>query len=1676
MQTSNKYKWLKVAGSIIGIIIMVLIGIILWLQTTSGNKFIKTKATSYLQNKIGTPVTIDKLTLGFSGEIKLNGVLFIDKQKDTLLSGDLLQVNISLLKLISGNIAIQNIVLNKVRLNINRKAKDSTYNFQYIVDAFASKNKDTITVAKSIALSIDKIAFNSVLVNYNDAYNQLFSKAFIGNLQSNIGSINLDSMRFVVKDFTLKNSSVWVQDKSINTKKNIDTLPQKATPFNLLLSNFDIKQLKVNYSSTSSKIDYSNLIDTLQLQNANLDLLKEQFSANAVIINNSAFSLTTNDTSISKKDTSINITDLASKKGWQVDIETIQLSKNNVAINNNAYKPIPNQIDYNHLTINNLSLQSDFVHYNGNNINATIVSATALLNNILLQSIKGKVALDEKEMSVKNLQLLTKNSLINADGKIIFNSTNKQAFVSESSAIEIALDTSYLGVNDLLFFIPVHTRSLPFALRPGQKILLQTKANGTFKNLDISKLDVKTNDNRMVLNAKGKIKNALDTKQLKYDIVVNKLYVDKNMLSITLLAQLKKSNINLPNNVLVNGTATGGINNVNAKLQLNSPFGFASINGTVSNFSDTKNIQYNVAIIGNNLQTGKWINQDSLLGLFTGNVSIKGSGTDYKQANIQSTATIKSFTVKGYNYNNVNINAAINKGAFTTKGNIKDENLVTTLDLKGTIGSKYPTVKGTIVVDKADLQKLHFATDSINIRSTIFIDAQDLNPKNLNATLLLDSSIITYNGKRLFADSISIKGNTAYDSTKLFVSAPFVQASMIGKYDYEHLPTAINAFIQHNYLQQNTDTLKVIDQQMVLNATITLDSIVKQMLPSLVMEKPAVIYASFNNAKQDTSLNISAKIPSILYNTLAVGNVNLNANGLDSNLNFKLGTDYVIAGGKKLYNAGVVGNLADKALSVTVKTDDAKQKKFYAISAIIEVLKDETKIHLSDSLLLNYEKWNVAKDNTIQIKKEGYIVTNFAIDKDKQTILIANKEATTASPILFKIDNFNVGDVLAIANQDSSMASGIVNVDATIDQPITGLPKIVGNASITDLSFQKVPIGNVAINTTINNNQSIDIKGGITGANNLTIDGGYNINDQNFAISSKIQQLNVKAIEAFSQGQITRSSGNVRGNIYVNGTVSDPRWKGELVFDSVQLATAMFGSLYKINNQKLDFEYPNIGLRNFTITDSLNNKVVINGTVKNQSSKAFALDLTVNARNFIAINQPRTPNALIYGVGIVDANMAIGGTSSAPDVSGNVTLDNKSDVHYVLPAKNNYKDDLKQVVKFINVDTIQSFNNRNIIFTSAADTVAKISYKGLKYNLNLEVQEAANITVLIDPSSGDELTIKGKAQLNAGVDENGIIGLTGVYQLKEGAYNLSYQFVKKRFNLVEGSTITFSGNPMEAVADITAEYEVETSPKELLGNEITENSSALGTAYNKKVPFDVILKIKGALTKPELSFDIKVKDGADGVNTTLGTTIDNKLAQYRNDASEMNKQVFALLIMGRFIGDRSSDFFATSSSGGTSTTDLAKQSVSKFLAEAVNQIASDLIKGVDINLDLKNYEGDAATNTATRTDLNVELSKQLLNDRLIVTVGKSFTIDGDDPLAKTQGNSNLQFLPDVTTTYKLSKDGRYALRAYRKNQYEAILDGYFTETGVAFTLTVNYEKLKEIFQKRRRNINKQSTK
>jgi hypothetical protein len=145
------------------------------------------------------------------------------------------------------------------------------------------------------------------------------------------------------------------------------------------------------------------------------------------------------------------------------------------------------------------------------------------------------------------------------------------------------------------------------------------------------------------------------------------------------------------------------------------------------------------------------------------------------------------------------------------------------------------------------------------------------------------------------------------------------------------------------------------------------------------------------------------------------------------------------------------------------------------------------------------------------------------------------------------------------------------------------------------------------------------------------------------------------------------------------------------------------------------------------------------------------------------------------------------------------------------------------------------------------------------------------------------------------------------------------------------------------------------------------------------------------------------------------------------------------------------------------------------LSEQLNSLTENLIQGVDINFDLATTQDFTTGTQQNRTDLNVGISKRLLSDRLTVSVGSNFELQG--PMQSNQQNSNLA--GNIAINYKLSKDGKYMLRAYRKNDYTGQIEGYVVETGLSFIISVDFNKFNEIFttkeqRRKKRQVKKQN--
>jgi hypothetical protein len=357
--------------------------------------------------------------------------------------------------------------------------------------------------------------------------------------------------------------------------------------------------------------------------------------------------------------------------------------------------------------------------------------------------------------------------------------------------------------------------------------------------------------------------------------------------------------------------------------------------------------------------------------------------------------------------------------------------------------------------------------------------------------------------------------------------------------------------------------------------------------------------------------------------------------------------------------------------------------------------------------------------------------------------------------------------------------------------------------------------------------------------------------------------------------------------------------------------------------------------------------------------------------------------------------------------------------------------------------------------------------------LNIVVSKNAVFNLIVDAGNGDFLQLKGSGQMTGGIDASGKITLVGSYEIEQGTYNLSFNFLKRKFDIQKGSRIVWTGEPTTAQIDVTAIYVANTAPIDLVQGQI-EATQANENIYKQKLPFEVHLLLQGELLKPQITFDIVLPEDKNyNVSKDIISTVETKLAQIRQEPSEMNKQVFALLLLNRFVGE---DPF--SSSGGTMDAGtFAMQSVSRLLSEQLNQLAQNLIQGVDINFDLATTQDYTTGSEQNRTDLNVGISKRLLSDRLTVSVGSDFELQG--PMQSNQSQNNLA--GNIAVNYKLSKDGRYMLRAYRKNDYTGEIEGYVIETGIGFIISVDYNRFKQIFsskaqRKKKREIRKSNRK
>ncbi len=920
-------------------------------------------------------------------------------------------------------------------------------------------------------------------------------------------------------------------------------------------------------------------------------------------------------------------------------------------------------------------------------------------------------------------------------------------------------------------------------------------------------------------------------------------------------------------------------------------------------------------------------------------------------------------------------------------------------------------------------------------------------------------------------DTLQLLANRSDKGHYLQVSSDVINAKLHGKYKLTALGNIFQQAVQPYFAIAPGDSIITRDPyDFTFDAYILDNPALKVFVPGLHKIDSVFVQSHFSSQQGWSAL---IKAPAIDMGANKLRNLELNAGTNQDKLDFTATIQQITSGTSiELRNTTLRATIENNNIDFALNIKDRSAKDKYNIKGLFQQPRNgDYQFSIKpDSLLLNYSRWTIADNNKIIVAKQGINASNFVLSKNDQQLTINSQSNEGNAPMDMSFTNFRLATLTGFVQTDSTLADGLLNGKITFTD-LARKPVFIGNLTLNDLSLKQDTVGNVHILVNNKTPNTYTTNVALSGrGNDVKLYGNYYLktDNSNFDFVLDITEMPMTTMQAFANGAIKDASGFVNGKFDVTGTRAKPAVNGDLNFNKARFNLSMLNSYFTIDQEKIKVDQAGIHFDRFEIKDSSQNSLTLNGVAATSNFINYNFDLTIRASDFHALNSTKKDNKLFYGQLYFNTNLRVKGTEATPVIDGRLGINEKTKMTVVLPQREPGVVEREGIVEF--VDKNAPFNDS--LFMAAYDSLNTSSFTGMDISVNMTIDREAEFNLIIDEGNGDFLKIKGEASLTGGIDPSGKINLSGSYEIDQGSYELTFNFLKRKFDIVKGSKITWEGEPTQATVNVDALYVANTAPLDLVKNQLEGANTTQRNTYLQKLPFDVHLKMEGQLLQPQISFDIILPENKNyAVAGDIITNVRTRLTQLRNDPAEMNKQVFSLLLLNRFVAD---DPFS-SSGGGFNASVLARQSVSKLLTEQLNRLAGDLVAGVDLNFDVLSSEDYSTGQRRDRTDLNVGLSKQLLNDRLTVSIGSNFELEG--PQNSKQQSSNIA--GNIAINYRISRDNRYILRAYRKNEYQGVIDGYIIETGIGFIITVDYNRFREIFtsvrerQKRRRQMREQ---
>lgn len=898
-------------------------------------------------------------------------------------------------------------------------------------------------------------------------------------------------------------------------------------------------------------------------------------------------------------------------------------------------------------------------------------------------------------------------------------------------------------------------------------------------------------------------------------------------------------------------------------------------------------------------------------------------------------------------------------------------------------------------------------------------------------------------GKTRFAPGLIRLESTRSDSKEdvIQLTSSFLDAQIMGKIDFETLPVELQSII-HKYVPQFVLPVKTkaVNNNFHFTAVTKDTKQLEAIFGSPIsLEKPVEISGFVNTGAR--SIKIEASAPLLSYETGEVKETVFSLSNESDKLSVSAHSRYFKQDNRmELYfNADAESDTIRSQINFSNETPDLSvggQLDSYLFFGRNKKNQLISQLNIEPSMLYVNDLRFLMNPATITNENERTTVSNLGMKVEGKNYLNING-VLSSSPT----------DTLHVNFTDARLASllsafSIAGIDAQLDGAIhvssaTSNPQIftddfrmkniilngdsIGTLNLT--SKWKDDLNAVDLDASLvrKDLHLADVTGLVYSGDSLRLD-----------LNVSTRGLSLAWAKPFLANYLNELRGELSSGLKIKGSLTTPDIDGWIGIKDGKFGLDYTNVVYGISDT-INVSSDKIGFNNLKLTDPKGNVAFLDATINHDRQGKFNYSLNAKMNNFMVLNTESRTDSLFYGKMFVTGTAAIDGDNSAMNVKLNVGNAKNSVLNVLMPQS-------AEATQYKGIVYINTPVDSTLVSEDVTSRKAQTPPFFIKLLSKLKVSDNLSLYVLLDPTSGNSMQVSGHGNVDFSYDNRGDdMKAYGAYTISSGKVKMNLQQLSNmEFDVEDGSTLTFVGDPMQTSFNITAYKSVRADLTTLDPSFATDN-----TITSTRVPVRCILIIKGNMNQMALSYDIQLPDASDDIKQKVKALI---------ATDEQKIQQFAYLIFaGSFYGNSDNNLAQDFAVNGMMSS-FASSTLTKTLDAMFGRVLGDKW---NIDTDLSSTDG-----TMSNLDVNVNVSTKMLNDRLQIKSNLGYSNGSDVTTSQS-------FVGNLDVEYLLNRSLK--LKMYTKENDKYYLSGTTTQ-GLGIVYTKEVKRFRDFWNFLRKKI------